>query len=98
MKFRLGQTVVYSKQKHSTSPGKRAEGVSPAEKGDTYSYLVDKYWVVAEILPDDQLRLTTRRGKEHIISMHDPNLRHLSWLEKLRRPWRSHSGSSADTN
>ncbi len=86
-KYRVGQTVVYAKQKVSTSPGRRAADVSPAAKGDTYSYMVDKYWVVTRILPDGDLCLTTRRGKEHIISTDDPNLRPMSWLERCGQVW-----------
>lgn len=81
--FHVGDKVVYAKQKISTSPGKRAEEISPTPKGDTYTYVVDKYWVVAEVLADGALKLRTRRGKEHTIHNDDPLLRRPSWWEKL---------------
>lgn len=74
--------VVYRKQKHSTSPGPRAKEVSAAPRGETYSYVVDKFWVVQEQLEDGRLLLTTRRGKEHTVSPDDPNLRHARWWER----------------
>ena len=85
--FKPGDFVVYSKQKVSKSPGPRASEVSPAAKGDTYAYVVDKYWIVSAINDDGTLTLRTRRGKEHVIPPDDPLLRHLTWWERL---W--HSG------
>lgn len=77
-----GDWVVYRKQKRSRSPGPRAKQVSPAPAGETYSYVVDKYWVVANVIDDRELRLTTRRGKEHIVSVDDHRLRRANWLER----------------
>ncbi len=77
-----GDWVIYLKQKHSSSPTPRAKSVFPAPAGDTYSYIVEKYWVVQEVLPDGRLRLRTRRGKEHVISPDDPLLRRARWWER----------------
>lgn len=85
--FKTGDFVVYSKQKVSKSPGPRAVDVSPATKGDTYAYVVDKYWIVTAVNADGTLTLRTRRGKEHVIRSDDPLLRHPSLWERL---W--HSG------
>lgn len=82
-RLQIGDKVVYSKEKFSLSPGPRAKAVSPAVKGDEYSYIVEKYWLVKELLPDNQVRLITRRGKEHVISMHDPRLRRANFWERL---------------
>lgn len=81
--YRPGDWVVYTKQKFSTSPGKRAQDVTPAEKGDSYTYVVDKFWVVAGISDEGQLRLRTRRGKEHLVDPADPMLRRAHWWERL---------------
>ena len=78
-----GDKVVYAKEKFSLSPGRRAKEVSPAAKGDEYSYIVEKYWLVKELLPEDRVCLVTRRGKEHIISMHDPRLRRANVWERV---------------
>jgi hypothetical protein len=79
-----GDWVVYRKQKRSTAPGRRAEQVFPAPAGDMYSYVVEKYWIVKEVLPDGTMRLRTRRGKEHVVPVDDPRLRRLRWWERLR--------------
>ena len=81
-RIRPGDRVVYRKTKFSPSPGPRAKAVSPAVHGDLYSYVVEKYWVVTETLPDGRLRLRTRRGKEHVVAADDPNLRPARWWEK----------------
>jgi hypothetical protein len=78
-----GDWVIYRKSKHSTAPGPRAQGVQACPKGEKYSYVVDKFWIVEAILPGDKLLLRTRRGKVHQISAHDLNLRHANWLQRL---------------
>jgi hypothetical protein len=81
--FRRGAPVVYRLTKSSIKPGPRAQRVDPAPRGDSYSYLVEKYWVVRDVLPDGRLLLATRRGKEHTIDSDDPNLRHARWWERI---------------
>lgn len=81
--FRKGQVVVFARTKRSTRPGARARSVAPAPNGDSYNYVVDKFWIVAERLDDGRLRLLTRRGKQHLISADDPRLRKPSIWEKL---------------
>ncbi len=82
-KFRRGDVVVVAKQKQSSSPGPRARDVSPSSSGDSYSYIVDKYWVVAETTSDAKLRLLTRTGKEHVIAIDDFRLRKPTIWERL---------------
>lgn len=77
-----GDWVIYRKSKRSVVPGPRAQQVLPASKGDTYSYVVDKYWIVAEIVNGSHARLKTRRGKEHVISLEDDNLRPLKFWQR----------------
>ncbi len=52
--------------------------------GDDYSYLVDKFWMVAEVLSNNQLRLVTRRGKSRVISADDPLLHKAGWWQRFR--------------
>jgi hypothetical protein len=82
-RYRAGDWVVYRKAKYGPHPGPRAHGVRPSSKGDQYSYTVDKYWVVEEVLPDGRLVLRTRRGKRHEMSSTDPDLRPASWYHRL---------------
>jgi len=82
-----GDWAVYRKSKVSKSPGPRATRVVPARKGDLYTYLVDKFWVVEELLPEDRVRLKTARGKTHVVSVDDPCLRRPSLVQRWL--WRS---------
>ncbi|NNE01216.1 MAG: hypothetical protein HKN47_28205 [Pirellulaceae bacterium] len=74
--------VIYRKQKTSTSPGPRASDVHPAGKGDTYHYMVNKFWVVEEVMEND-VKLCTRRGKRNVVPIADPALRPASWWERF---------------
>ncbi len=80
---KVGDKVVYAKDKYSISPGQRAQNVAASAKGDHYSYIVEKYWVIQEIQDNGWLLLKTRRGKEHLIATTDPSLRSASFWEKL---------------
>ena len=80
---RVGDKVVYAKEKNSFSPGPRAQEVSAASKGDTYSYIVEKYWVVKKVNGDGTLVLLTRKGKEHCVNSSDLRLRRANLWEKL---------------
>ena len=81
-RWKPGDRAIYRMQKRSTAPGPRAQDVYPAASGDTYTYLVDKYWVVAEVLDDGQLLLRTRRGKQHTVAGDGPRLRRPNWWER----------------
>ncbi|MEM9589344.1 MAG: hypothetical protein AAGA03_18835, partial [Planctomycetota bacterium] len=78
-----GDWAIYRKSKRSVNPGPRAVAVVGTDKGDTYAYLVDKFWVVEDVLEDGRVCLVTARGKRHIIASSDPNLRRASWFKKL---------------
>ena len=82
LKFATGDWVFYRKLKHSASPGPRAVNISPAPKGELYSYFVVKFWIVQEVLANGHLRLRTRRGKSHFIEASDPNLCRVSWWKR----------------
>lgn len=81
--YQPGDPVIYRMSKFSRQPGPRARNVIPAAHGDDYHYLVDKFWIVAEVRDDETLLLRTRRGKEHVVRYDDPHLRHASWWERL---------------
>ena len=81
--MRPGDWVVYRKSKFGVSPGPRAKDVAPVRHGEGYSYLVEKFWVVSELLDDGRLRLRTRRGKEHVVRSDDINLRAARWWERF---------------
>lgn len=81
--FSVGEPVIYRVTKQSAHPGPRAQEIYPTPGGEQYTYIVDKFWVVADIEADGRLRLRTRRGKEHVIAPDDPNLRPPHWWERL---------------
>ncbi len=92
--FEAGDLVIYSKEKVSTHPGRRAHHVWPSQNGDLYHYLVDKYWVVVGD-EGEALVVRTPGGKIHRIRRDDPALRRASlserlWL-RLRAPDRWHA-------
>lgn len=78
-----GDHIIYVKTKQSVHPGPRAKSVEPSAKGDDYSYVVDKFWTVAEIRDDNKVLLLTRRGKTHLVDADSPHLRQPRWWERL---------------
>lgn len=81
--YKPGDWVIYRKTKFTPHPGPRAQDIHPAPGGDDYTYSVDKFWTVAEVLDDGRLVLKTRRGKTHTISPDDPLLRKAGFVERL---------------
>ncbi|MFG0267682.1 MAG: hypothetical protein ACF8AM_21400 [Rhodopirellula sp. JB055] len=97
--WKPGDWAIYRKSKRSKVPGPRASSVKPNLKGETYNYVVEKFWMVDEVNSDGTLTMRTTRGKTHRVSADDPNLSHPSWFARLR--WRerfvaieSHLGTS----
>jgi hypothetical protein len=80
--YQTGDWVIYRKSKQSPLPGPRAQQVNPSPRGEVYSYVVDKFWIVTEVLPGNRLKLRTRRGKEHELPADDPNLRPVRFWER----------------
>ncbi len=81
--WNTGDWAVYRKSKNGPNPGRRAARVTASSKGETYGYVVDKFWVVEDVLSDGRLRLRTAKGKRHLISPDDPNLRRPGVLQRL---------------
>ncbi len=80
--FKPGDPVIFRVTKQSTDPGPRAVDVHPAQSGETYSYQVDKFWIVSEVVSENSLQLVTRRGKQRLVSKDDLRLRHARWWER----------------
>jgi hypothetical protein len=79
--FNPNDWVVYTREKHSLSPGPRAKNITPSPYGEMYSYEVDKYWIVRQV-KEDELVLETRRGKVHTLPTSDTRLRKASFWER----------------
>lgn len=82
-KWARGDWVVYRKCKRSCRPGPRAANIHASAKGESYTYLVDKFWVVEGLLPEEQILLRTATGKSHILSCSDPSLRRPSLMQRM---------------
>ncbi len=80
--FQPNDWVIYTREKHSLSPGPRAKNIAPARYGELYSYEVDKYWIVREVR-GNELVLETRKGKTHTVLASDSRLRKARWWERL---------------
>ncbi len=80
--FQPKDWVVYTREKHSLSPGRRAKNIAPAPHGELYSYEVDKYWIVREVR-GNEIVLETRKGKTHSVSSNDSRLRKANLWERL---------------
>ena len=82
-KVDVGDRIVYRKVKFSPLPGPGAYHITPSDKGENYTYLVDKYWVVTDVLDDGSLVAMTRRGKLNFVRPDDPNLRKAKLIDSL---------------
>ncbi len=83
MKIKVGQFVIFRKSKTSTRPSPRAKDLRPAKHGDTYTYIIDKFWKVVQVFDDDTIEIETRRGKRNRLSANDPLLRKVYPWERL---------------
>jgi hypothetical protein len=81
--FTPGDLVIYRKTKHSTHPGPRAANVHPAPNGDTYSYTVDKFWIVEAVDEDGTIVAATRRGKRNRLKSDDPMLKRANIFQHI---------------
>lgn len=81
-KFQPGDWVIYRKTKHSSKPGERACHVTPAPNGDSYSYTVDKFWIVTDVKQDGTVTLRTRKGKTHIVNSDTQSLKRPNWFQR----------------
>ena len=82
MKYKVGDFIVFKKWKASTNPSPRAKDTFPSPHGDYYTYRIDKYWKVVDIIDADTIEVETRRGKRHRISVKTENVRKMNFLDK----------------
>ncbi|HCP13380.1 MAG TPA: hypothetical protein DIT89_13690 [Planctomycetaceae bacterium] len=84
VEYKPGDLVIYTVSKQSPHPGPRARSIHPSESGEDYAYVVDKFWIVVELLADGQLILATRKGKRRTVAATDPLLKKAGWWQRLR--------------
>ena len=83
-KFHTGAPIVYRVVETSTCPGPEARDIHPAERGELYYYLTNKYWRVEEVRQDGWIVALTPLMEHHYLRRDDPNLRKANLLERLR--------------
>ena len=83
-KFHAGAPIVYRVVETSTCPGPEARDIHPAERGELYYYLINKYWRVEEVRQDGWIVALTPLMEHHYLRRDDPNLRKANLLERLR--------------
>ncbi len=83
-RLRPGVPIVYRVHETSSCPGHDAYEVHPAERGEFYSYLTNKYWRVEEVRPDGWIVARTPLMEQHYLRRDDPNLRKANLVERLR--------------
>jgi len=88
-KLKPGDPVVYLKTKRSPRPGPRASHITPQQHGEGYTYQVEKFWRVREVLEGGKVLVYTRSGKQHVFDIADRNLhranpiKYLLWRNKF---------------
>jgi hypothetical protein len=80
----VGDPIVYRKQKASARPSLRAYDITPAGQGENYTYFVDKYWTVAEVLKNGLIVAVTRTNKRHYLQPDDPHVHRAGLIERIK--------------
>jgi hypothetical protein len=83
MRIRPGDFVVFSKSKNSSHPSPRAKSIYPTQHGEFYSYIIDKFWKVVEVVDDEIIEVETRRGKRHRLDKNTPLVRKAGLFHQL---------------
>ena len=83
-KLQVGAPIIYRKLEISTCPSRDAYQVRPAEKGEFYYYLTNKYWRVEAVQPDGWIVARSPLMETHLLRRDDPNLHRATLFERLR--------------
>ncbi|MGL4555496.1 MAG: hypothetical protein ACRC33_30370 [Gemmataceae bacterium] len=78
-----GAAIIYRRYRTATRLRRKAQDIFPSANGDSYTFAVDKYYRVEEVLPDGRVVVRTRRGKRRTLNPADPAMRRPSWWEWL---------------
>jgi hypothetical protein len=93
----INDWILYHDQESSDHPEPGARDISPAPRGDAYSYLIDRLWRVKRVNPDGSIEATGPKGHVHHLDAHDPHIEKAGWLRRrrLRRKLGNPSGNRA---
>ena len=89
--FKIGDYVIFRRLRSANRPSRKATRIRPSLRGESYAFVVNKYWIVDDLIDDEELvLLRTPKGKTISVSIHDPSLRHATiverWLYRRRFP------------
>lgn len=83
MSFKTGEFVIFEKPKSSTHPSPQAKDIHPAQHGEAYSYVIEKFWKVVQVFDDGTIEIETRRGKRLRLDTDTPLLRKAGFWDRL---------------
>jgi hypothetical protein len=83
-KLQPGAPIIYRVVETSTHPVREGRDIRPAERGEFYYYVTQKYWRVEEVRPDGMILARSSFMEQHCLRADDPNLRKASLVERLR--------------
>lgn len=83
-RFTPGVPIIYRMQAMSDHPIHDVLQVYPAEKGESYYYVRNKYWRVEKVLQNGWIVARSALMEEHYLRHDDPNLHKASLIERLR--------------
>jgi hypothetical protein len=80
--YSVNDWILYREQESSDHPEPGAHDISPAPRGDAYSYLVDRLWRVTRVNRDGSLEATGSNGRVHRLPPHDRHIEKVGWLRR----------------
>jgi hypothetical protein len=83
--YTVNDWVVYHESEFSTHPTPEAHDVRPAEHGELYSYVVDRFLRVVRVNPDGTIDAVSASGRAHHVAISDPQLEKVGWWNRLFR-------------
>ena len=83
MTLKVGDFIIVQKWKASTHPSLRAKETFPSRNGEMYSYRIDKFWKVVQIVDDKTIEVETRRGKRYRLEKNGFKGRKAGFFDRL---------------
>lgn len=80
--FSVNDFVIYHQPEAAVRPVPGARNISPAERGELYTYVVDRFWRVAQVNNDGTLDAIESSGRRHRLRQTDPALENAGWWSR----------------
>jgi hypothetical protein len=82
-RFAVNDRVIYHQSEYSTRPAPNAHDVSAAERGEMYSYVVDRFWRVVCVNTDGTIDAVGSDGRLYNVPASDDRLERVRWWHRL---------------